>query len=100
MPKNIDPTWHREQVLCYQDELALYRQYAATLEAILKQACRLYAPLGIVQARPKSVASFAEKAARKAHKYGDPCRQLTDLCGARVITSTADELRAMCGFIR
>src|SRR4051794_28129152 len=99
MTKQIDQAWHRDQVLAYQAELPVYRQFAATLESILKSACRLYAPLGIVQARAKSIASFAEKAARKAHKYDDPVHQLTDLCGARVVTSTTDELKAMCGFI-
>jgi ppGpp synthetase/RelA/SpoT-type nucleotidyltranferase len=99
MAKSIDSTWHRGCVLAYRQVLPHYCQYAETLASILKQACRLYAPLGIVQARAKSIASFAEKAARKAHKYDDPVHQLTDLCGARVVTSTTDELKAMCGFI-
>lgn len=100
MSKQCDPEWHAEQVRLYQAEIPAYREYARVLEAILKTACRSYAPLGIVQARSKSVASFAEKAARKAHKYDHPVSQLTDLCGARVITSTSDELQSICSFIR
>jgi ppGpp synthetase/RelA/SpoT-type nucleotidyltranferase len=96
----IDPAWHQEQVARYVQEQARYAAYARTLETILNKACSIHAPLGIVQSRPKSVASFAEKAARKAHKYKDPVNQITDLCGARVIVNTQDHMNAICRFIR
>jgi len=100
MAKKRDSEWHERQVLAYQSEQPAYQQYAATLQSILKEACAIHSPLAIVQARPKSVASFAEKAVRKADKYDDPVRQLTDLCGGRVITSTSDQMKAICRFIR
>ncbi|MEW6249093.1 MAG: RyR domain-containing protein [Planctomycetota bacterium] len=92
--------WLKQQVRKYAAERAVYGTYADTLCAVLGRACELWAPTGMVQARPKSVASFAEKALRKADKYDDPVHQLTDLCGARVILSTSDELKAICRFIR
>jgi len=93
-------SWHRKQVQRYRAELPVYESYATTLEQILKAAARLYAPFAIVESRAKTIPSFAEKALRKAHKYDDPVRQLTDLCGARVITQTLSEVTAICEFIR
>ena len=96
----IDPKWHKDQVDLYTAEYPRYEAYASVLKEILERACRIYAPLAIVQVRPKSVASFAEKAARKAFKYPNPVHQITDLCGARVITRTQEEADEICEFIR
>jgi len=52
-----------------------------------------------VQARPKSIASFAEKILRK-NKYSDPINQITDLCGARVITHIPEEVEGIGKFIK
>ncbi|MGD9128379.1 MAG: RelA/SpoT domain-containing protein, partial [Planctomycetia bacterium] len=98
---SIDPQWHKEQVEKYSnDELKSYSIYAETLREILTKASSQHAPLAIVQARPKSVSSFAEKAARKASKYADPVHQITDLCGARVITHTQEQVDQVCEFIK
>ncbi|MDY6990288.1 MAG: hypothetical protein SWQ30_19785 [Thermodesulfobacteriota bacterium] len=92
--------WHKNQVEQYVKEQAIYEQYANTLSEVLKRACRKHAPLAIVEVRAKGLSSFAEKAMRKAEKYKDPVRQLTDLCGARVITQTQSEVENICQFIR
>jgi ppGpp synthetase/RelA/SpoT-type nucleotidyltranferase len=104
---DVDPKWHASQVRQYAGkrgrsggEQERYRKYATALGDILRKACELHAPGGIVETREKSLASFAEKAARKADKYDHPVRQLTDLAGARVIVSTQDQVRAICRFIR
>jgi ppGpp synthetase/RelA/SpoT-type nucleotidyltranferase len=91
--------WLEAQVAAYEDECPHYVCYAELLEEILKRAARELAPLAIVQSRPKSIASFAEKALRKYHKYRDPVHQLTDLCGARIIARTRSEVEAMSGFL-
>ncbi len=92
--------WHRKQVEVYSTELSVYESYANTLQQILKTAVKKYAPFAIVESRAKTIPSFAEKALRKAHKYNDPVHQLTDLCGARVITQTLSEVKIICDFIR
>lgn len=51
------------------------------------------------QARPKSIASFAEKCVRKHDKYPDAVNQMTDLCGGRVILPTLEQVRAVQQFI-
>jgi ppGpp synthetase/RelA/SpoT-type nucleotidyltranferase len=92
--------WHKQQITEYQKEFSFYQQYAVILQEILEQAAKLYAPLAIVQTRPKTLSSFAEKAIRKAFKYDDPVHQLTDLCGGRVITHTQDQVEKICRFIK
>jgi mutator protein MutT len=75
-----------------------YKRFAAKLQSTLEEAARRVSPLAVVQARPKSIASFAEKILRK-NKYIDPLKEITDLCGARVITQLKSEAEALCGFI-
>jgi len=75
-------------------------RYAEVLGQVLRLAGKSLAPLAIVQTREKAIASFAEKALRKMHKYSDPVDQLTDLCGARVITRTRSEVDAYCEYIK
>ena len=92
----------KEHAACikqYQDTLlAPFTTYAAYLERVLRKAVKRYAPLGIVQARPKAVPSFAEKILRKG--YEEPFVQMTDLCGARVITVTEAQMEAVSSFIK
>ena len=86
--------WLGDQVTRFDGERQRYRLYASALQEILQRACEAHGILGIVQARAKGLPSYAEKAIRKAAKYGDPVHQLTDLCGARVVTYTqADSIR-------
>lgn len=96
----IDRKWHKEQIRKYKKEFPVYNIYAEVLHQILDAACKIYAPLAIVHSRPKSLSSFAEKAIRKAFKYQSPVTQITDLCGARVITNTQEEAVKICEFIR
>jgi ppGpp synthetase/RelA/SpoT-type nucleotidyltranferase len=92
--------WHRDQIDAYSDhEFAIYKTYAEIVHGVLQQACNRHARLAIVQSRPKSVSSFAEKAARRWPALKDPIHQLTDLCGARVITHTQAGAERMCEFV-
>jgi len=100
MPTKIDSKWHREQVKLFKQLQPEYETYAKVLENVLKAAGDIYAPLCIVQSRAKSIPSFAEKAIRKAHKYKEPTVQITDLCGARIITHFQDQAERICQFIK
>lgn len=94
---SFDPAWISRQVEEYTTLFPLYEQYARTLGKILTQAAKIYAPLAIVQTRPKAIASFAEKLIRKPKP--DPLRQYTDLCGGRIIVHTHDQVRALSAFL-
>jgi ppGpp synthetase/RelA/SpoT-type nucleotidyltranferase len=92
--------WHRRQCERYKSEIAKYQIYASTLEQVLRAVCDLYAPLGIVQVRAKTLSSFAEKMARKSAKYMTLGIEPTDLCGARIITETKADTDRVCEAIR
>lgn len=97
--KEKDRRWFRNQIRKYKRLFPRYRLYAETLQKVLQEVAKKYAPFAIVQARPKSIASFAEKMLRKKAKYRYPVNQITDLCGARVITCTLSEIKPICEFI-
>ncbi|MFH1197771.1 MAG: hypothetical protein V1720_18870 [bacterium] len=95
----INKEQHQKDIKRFIAERKHYETFAKTLEQILKAAANIYAPLSIVQVRAKNVSSFAEKIIRK-NKYKDPLRDITDLCGARIITQTQEQIIKVCDFIR
>ena len=96
-PERLD--WFKKQVMGYVDVLSKYERLAETLREILEKARDRYAPMGRVEARAKSIASFAEKALRKHDKYDEPLKRMTDLAGARIVVYTLDQAQAVCQFI-
>jgi ppGpp synthetase/RelA/SpoT-type nucleotidyltranferase len=74
-----------------------YAQLAVCLTKVLEEGAGQLGLHPIVQARAKTVASFAEKIIRKG--YVDPFQQMTDLCGGRVILHTLRDVAAMDRFI-
>ncbi|MCX5697236.1 MAG: RyR domain-containing protein [Candidatus Omnitrophica bacterium] len=102
MKRNIKQSafsWEREQIERYIIISPLYKQYAEVIKSILDKVAQRYTPLAIVQARPKSISSFAEKIQRKRSLYKNAVKDMTDLCGARIIVHTQDEVRVLCDFI-
>lgn len=93
-------TWARNQIEKYKQLYPKYKLCAETLQKVLEKAAKKYAPLSIVQTRPKSVSSFGEKIWRKKDEFKDPVNEFTDLCGGRVITHTRSEVEAMSDFIK
>lgn len=77
----------------------LFACFADTLQQVLGLAAAKRAPQAITQTRVKTVPSFAEKVIRKQHLYDDPLVDMTDLCGGRVITQTAEQVHSLCRFI-
>ena len=97
--KKLTPEAHKQQIEAYEAQFAGYKTYAEALKRVLEKACAVSLPDAFVQARPKSIASFAEKCARKQDKYKDPINDMTDLCGARVIVQTLEQVKAARQFI-
>jgi len=99
--QEIDHEWAHQQIEAYRQVYPHYAKMALTLQQVLEKAARKAAPLAIIQTRPKTIPSFAEKAIRKKKvgRYSDPLLRMTDLCGGRVITQTVAEVRAVCDFI-
>jgi ppGpp synthetase/RelA/SpoT-type nucleotidyltranferase len=89
---------HREDIQKFKNVEESYKIYAEILKKILEKAVTIYAPLGEVQARAKKIESFSEKIIRK-DKYKNPLTDMTDLCGARVITHFSKQVHEICKFI-
>lgn len=106
-PRLNDAQWVQFHTPRFKNVRHYYVEYADFLEKVLKHVCGGIAPLCIITARPKSIPSFAEKILRKRRIYTDPndplppdpLIRITDLCGARVIAQTADQVHAVCRFI-
>ena len=94
-----DPEWLRDQVSKYAAVRERYVLYAAELKSVLEKAAARVAPLSIIQARAKTVASFGQKAILDWAKHPNPVEEFTDLCGARVIAPTRHGVDAMCAFL-
>src|SRR5687767_13967907 len=77
----------------------IFEKIATLLKTNLSQLTAQYAHGCVVDARAKSVASFAEKLLRKK-KYVDPLSEMTDLCGARIVCAFESDVRAVCEAIR
>lgn len=88
-----------QQVTEYSKRFPSYGIFANALRRVLEKACKTAFPEAFVQARPKSITSFAEKCVRKYPKYKDPVNQLNDLCGARVIVQTSEQVKAVRAYI-
>lgn len=96
----LERFWHQEQIQAFEKVQPRYVVLQQTLEKVLRRVSKEWSPLAIVQARAKSVSSFAEKCLRKADKYDDPVNQLTDLCGGRMVAPVTHEAEAVCRQIR
>jgi ppGpp synthetase/RelA/SpoT-type nucleotidyltranferase len=93
-----DRQWYRAQVETYRQLQPSYEELARSLEMVLKKGTADLGLQCIVQARAKTIPSFAEKLVRPGKRYQNPL-QLTDLCGARVIAHTPSGVSAVCQFV-
>jgi ppGpp synthetase/RelA/SpoT-type nucleotidyltranferase len=97
------PDWLTEQIAAYRKEEPAYRAYKEVLLRVLGAACIHSLPEALVQARVKTFSSFAEKCVRKSavdkQEYSDPVHRFTDLCGARLVVQTLEQVLAVRQFI-
>jgi putative GTP pyrophosphokinase len=85
----------------YQSLRPLYESYALKLELLLRdilQACDI--KYQIVESRAKDVNSFAEKTFRPGKLYSDPLKDITDLCGCRIIVYYQDDVARVAEAIK
>jgi ppGpp synthetase/RelA/SpoT-type nucleotidyltranferase len=102
-----DKEWVKLHVPRFEKIRPRYEIYEKFLKTVLHAACGTLAPLAIIEARTKSLSSFAEKIIRKRKLYmdpkdplpPDPLIRMTDLSGGRVITQTSEQVHAICRFI-
>ncbi len=98
--KKLTPVEHKGQIEAYAAERPHYETYAKAMERVLRQACGVSLPEAVIQTRPKTVSSFAEKCVRKWAKYApNPLEKMTDLCGGRIIVQTLEQVEAVKLFV-
>src|SRR3954466_7068712 len=54
----------------------------------------------VVESRAKHTSSFEEKISRPGKSYGDPMKDITDLCGCRVIVYYQDDVDRVADAIK
>jgi len=96
----IDMNWFNNQVEGYEKVRQEYIKFADVLKPILEKALGSLEISAIVEARAKEIPSFAEKCIRKKDLFPNPLHQFTDLCGARVIVTSKDQIEPICNYIR
>ena len=88
---------HREKIIeyirSYEKKQPIYKQLATILEQVLSHMARDLHVVAIIQAREKTVASFAEKIQRPGKHYINPLEEISDFCGARVILPTLEDIK-------
>jgi len=105
LPPLPDDDWVLAWIKWYGANRKRYVKLAKVLQDVLQEAANRYAPLAIVQTRPKDLASYAGKIQRKVQRYRQTDSQgcllhpITYRCGARVITHTLDQVKSVCRFI-
>ncbi len=83
-----------KEVAWYRSVRPDYQTAVGRLIEYLRGELKPLVPQALVEGRAKTVASFAEKILRKA-KYTDPRKQITDLCGIRVVVGSDAEVAAV-----
>lgn len=89
----------REFIEEYSRKRESYVALADALTTVLKVPAGELGLPAMVQARAKDVSSFAGKIQRPEKGYTDPLNEITDFCGARVITLTLDGVTRICDYI-
>lgn len=88
-----------EQVAAYRAARPELAASVGRLIAHLRAELKPLVPQSLIEGRAKTVASFTEKILRKK-KYTDPLRQITDLCGIRVVVGSEAEVTAVGDWIK
>jgi putative GTP pyrophosphokinase len=84
----------------YRELYPRYDKFCIKLRQLLDDLLRAHEiPVHAIEARPKSVTSFAEKVQRDGKSYQDPLREISDLAGARIILYYLDDVERVSQII-
>lgn len=85
----------------YQSRRPLYEGFALKLEALMEDILEANdIKYQIVESRAKDIHSFREKIVRPGKSYNDPLKDITDLCGCRVIVYYQDDVARVAEAIK
>lgn len=100
--KPVSHKWFDAQVAAFTRARPKYLLLHKVLVAILERGVHAICPSAIIEARTKEIPSFAGKILRNRAEYEgrNALLQMTDLCGARVITPLESDIRPIEAFVR
>ena len=85
----------------YEEVFPTYQAFSTKLKTLLVDLLDASEiKYQIVEARAKDVSSFADKIKRPGKSYKDPLKDITDLCGCRVIVYYADDVEKVANIIK
>lgn len=77
----------------YRSQWPIYKGFALKLESLIRDILDANnIKYQVVESRAKEVASFQEKISRPGKSYKIPLRDITDLCGCRIIVYYQDDV--------
>jgi putative GTP pyrophosphokinase len=83
----------------YEAERPRYERLAKAVEGLLRELLELESiEFLTVESRAKTVDSFSSKLTRKS--YSDPSREITDLCGLRIVTFLESDVERVGELVR
>jgi ppGpp synthetase/RelA/SpoT-type nucleotidyltranferase len=91
----VDKRNYKKILSAYQNIKEKYDCLASYLRTLFRHIAKKLDIYPIIEARAKSLESFAEKIIRPGKNYRNPINEITDFCGVRVITHTLDEVDRM-----
>jgi len=88
----------KNQLELYKEKYSEFVQFNEILEKILNRMAKHVSNEYIIQARVKTLTSFAEKSLRLTI-LKDPITEMTDICGLRIIFSSRNEVERVSSII-
>jgi putative GTP pyrophosphokinase len=91
----------KEWIEEYRSKRHLYERFCLKLRLLLEDILSSNRiGFQVVEARAKTVESFAEKISRAGKTYTQPMEEITDLAGLRIILYYLDDVQQTCGLIQ
>ncbi|MBO1359291.1 hypothetical protein J2D73_05705 [Acetobacter sacchari] len=84
----------------YEQQLGLYSSFSENLVHLLRSIINGDDfKIHVIEARVKTIKSFKEKLNRPGKSYSNPLQDIPDLCGCRIITYYADDVKKISSII-
>ena len=87
-----------EQLTLYKERFLIFTQFTGILNTVLNRIGKQISSDYIVQARVKTISSFAGKILRQTN-FTNPIEEFTDICAARIILPTLIEVKKVSKLI-
>jgi len=84
----------------YNENIPLYEGYVVKLSALLKEVLIEQHIDHIIEYRVKDIKHFEEKISREGKSYTNPLKEMTDICGVRIVVTRTTFVDHIIGILR